>query len=310
MKRLSVVVLAFMIATASGHTAAGQDDLETRVSELETTVAELSGTPTAPIETAATITIYGTFAVGDIAGDSVTQDGDFCFTSGGFSDIGSGTDITVLDGSGIVIATSRLERPVTLEGQTWACVFPFIIENVPAVDFYTIEVGRRGDLTYSAAELQAADYHLDLTLGDPVFFFDYDFLTPTPIPTVTNTPLPTSTPTVTPTPGPTFTPSATPLSVERVLIESRGLITQEDPVFLVAGTWRVTVEVDPVKGAFFGAKFVAADVSFTQTTLLSQLVEGTSLQTFTAEVVLSGEPGRIVVNTSDVEDWTLTMERV
>jgi hypothetical protein len=39
------------------------------------------------------------------------------------------------------------------------------LRNVPEVPFYTIEVGSRGDLSYSLEEMIATGWSIDLTLG-------------------------------------------------------------------------------------------------------------------------------------------------
>jgi hypothetical protein len=37
--------------------------------------------------------------------------------------------------------------------------------EVAKADFYSVAVGRRGELTYSAKELADKDWHVELTLG-------------------------------------------------------------------------------------------------------------------------------------------------
>jgi hypothetical protein len=45
------------------------------------------------------------------------------------------------------------------------CQFPFKVERVPEAKFYKIAVGRRGELSYSHEELQAANWNVNFTLG-------------------------------------------------------------------------------------------------------------------------------------------------
>ncbi len=47
-----------------------------------------------------------------------------------------------------------------------SCDFPIVVPNVPKSDFYTIEVGHRGELTYSFAEMVAQNWTVGFTLGN------------------------------------------------------------------------------------------------------------------------------------------------
>lgn len=117
-----------------------------------------------------THTITVKFEVSDSSGDDVIlcdQGG-----SGGYSDIGPGTDVTVYDGSGKVIATAPLgtdcEQPPTSDGgatdisdATWTT----IIRNVPDASFYQVEVGNRGKLRFSKSELAGDGWTVSASLG-------------------------------------------------------------------------------------------------------------------------------------------------
>lgn len=50
-------------------------------------------------------------------------------------------------------------------GTPLMCQFPLKIENVPQTDFYTIEIGRRGGMTYTAKDLHQKGWKLELSLG-------------------------------------------------------------------------------------------------------------------------------------------------
>jgi hypothetical protein len=72
--------------------------------------------------------------------------------------------VVVKDQTGSIVATAPLGTPL-FDGPTQGCVASFTVENVPDAPFYSIEVGHRGAITYSNADLAAKDWHVDLTLG-------------------------------------------------------------------------------------------------------------------------------------------------
>lgn len=107
-------------------------------------------------------TLTGTFV---LTSDDVDWTPTSCSGSGGYSDIQAGTDVVVRDGAGAILATAALvDDPA---GSSAArCAYTFQVPDVPSADFYTIEVGRRGDLTYSRADLQERGWTVGFTLGD------------------------------------------------------------------------------------------------------------------------------------------------
>jgi hypothetical protein len=97
--------------------------------------------------------------------DSGFSSGKVCSGDGGYSDIDFGSNVTVYDGSGKVLATGILG--IGIGSSSSRCVFPVeISEKVPSKDFYAIEVTRRGKVTYSKAQLEEKDWEVSLTLGD------------------------------------------------------------------------------------------------------------------------------------------------
>lgn len=86
-----------------------------------------------------------------------------CRGSGGYSDIRSGVTVTARDGTGRTLATGRL-GPGTRESII-SCVFEFEVRGLAQSDFYSFEVGRRGELTYSHAEMEAARWTVGFELG-------------------------------------------------------------------------------------------------------------------------------------------------
>jgi hypothetical protein len=85
-----------------------------------------------------------------------------CSGRGGYSDVRAGTNVVLKDGDGKLLATGSLGTGTGI-GST--CSFSYSLPGVPEVPFYTIEVGSRGDLSYSLAEMRSMDWRVDLTLG-------------------------------------------------------------------------------------------------------------------------------------------------
>jgi hypothetical protein len=109
-------------------------------------------------------TINGTFT---LQGNSLA-DGNFiaydggCDGTGGYDDIKAGLQVTVSNEAGTVIANGALG---TGNETGNGCQFPFKVERVPVAKFYKIAVGHRGELSYSHAEMKAAGWKVDFTLG-------------------------------------------------------------------------------------------------------------------------------------------------
>ncbi len=82
--------------------------------------------------------------------------------SRGFSDIAPGAPVTVKNEEGTIIATG------SVSGGSWtenSCRLDFSIDDVPEAKFYQVEVGRRGELRYSAEQLEAMGRHVELSVG-------------------------------------------------------------------------------------------------------------------------------------------------
>jgi hypothetical protein len=88
-----------------------------------------------------------------------------CSGQGGYNDMRAGTQVTVTDAAGAVIALGAVgagQRGSDTSGTR--CVFPFTVADVPAGHgFYGIEVSHRGRLQYP--EAQVRDSSLTLSLG-------------------------------------------------------------------------------------------------------------------------------------------------
>lgn len=87
-----------------------------------------------------------------------------CFGQRGYDDIAVGMQLTIKDETGKIIGVSELKPDTTLGTGSDRCKFIFIVD-VPESEFYTIESGRRGGLTYSHADLEERDWVVELSLG-------------------------------------------------------------------------------------------------------------------------------------------------
>lgn len=105
-------------------------------------------------------TILGTFTLTQT--EDVDTIGGGCQGTGGYSDIASDRSIvTVKNESGTILATATLTNGI---GSGFICRLSFTVK-VPTAKFYSVEVGRRGALTYSYDEMVGQNWHVDLTLG-------------------------------------------------------------------------------------------------------------------------------------------------
>lgn len=138
-------------------------------------------------------TIEGQFTLTDT--ENVIGSWDSCSGTGGYSDFGPGMNVTVRDGSGEIIGSSRT-RAMTEDDyasdasndsaeadadnddedraspaevaetifDVLGCSVAFEAD-VSTADFYSIEVGRRGEQNYSYDEMVEKDWTMSLTLG-------------------------------------------------------------------------------------------------------------------------------------------------
>jgi len=117
---------------------------------------------------APTYTITGEFILLDSdIGGSISN----CYGTGGYSDIRANMAVTVKDGTGNILATEttgigRAPDTFTYKSKVLfvTCQFDFSI-NVPKADFYSISIGRRGELNYSLEEMKANGWKVSLSLG-------------------------------------------------------------------------------------------------------------------------------------------------
>lgn len=78
----------------------------------------------------------------------------------------SESPIVVKDASGKIIATSKLGKGSMQDlGATGACVFPFEIADVPASDFYTIEIEEFKSAAFKRSVLQSKNWKLQAQIS-------------------------------------------------------------------------------------------------------------------------------------------------
>jgi len=110
--------------------------------------------------------LNGTFTLSGSSNSTHPQgDGGFCFGDGGYDDIRTGLRVVVADGNGKTLATGSLGDS-RYNASERDCVFPVIVTTpLPKADFYSVEVGSRGDLTYSYDEMVQRNWAVAFTLG-------------------------------------------------------------------------------------------------------------------------------------------------
>ena len=108
-------------------------------------------------------TIKGTFQLID---SDISRNGSICKGTGGYSDIEKGLKVVVKNEKSEIIGISAL-GPDSYKGEysSVTCSFPFVVEGLPNAKFYSIEVGRRGSLTYTPIELKEKDWEVAFSLG-------------------------------------------------------------------------------------------------------------------------------------------------
>jgi hypothetical protein len=107
-------------------------------------------------------TVTGSFSVID-TGQAYSV-GNACSTyGGGYDDVGVGTDVVVKSGEGTIVGVGKLE--VGLAESAYECRFPFTLQ-VKDAEFYSFEVGDRGELSYSRADLEAMGWSVAFSLGN------------------------------------------------------------------------------------------------------------------------------------------------
>ncbi|ATE58379.1 hypothetical protein CNX65_25245 [Actinosynnema pretiosum] len=85
-----------------------------------------------------------------------------CEGTRGYDDISEGTQVSVYDASGTIVAISELTNSNYLPGGL--CRFTFAVPDVPDGErIYQVEVSHRGKISYTEADARAGE--VNLTLG-------------------------------------------------------------------------------------------------------------------------------------------------
>ena len=102
------------------------------------------------------VTVTGSFALRDESPNAyapaITVSSSSCSGSGGYGDIDEGTQVTVKNGKGDTLTTTSLEAG---EGGRYLCTFKFSFDITEGEDRYVVSVSRRGEMSYSFADLKA-----------------------------------------------------------------------------------------------------------------------------------------------------------
>ncbi|GAA2454117.1 hypothetical protein [Streptomyces macrosporus] len=94
--------------------------------------------------------------------DGFTELSEGCSGDNGYEDLDAGTEVTVTDASGTVVAAGSLEPG---EVADYTCVFTFTVDDIPAGSkLYRVEVSHRGALTHTEAELREGE--LSFSIGE------------------------------------------------------------------------------------------------------------------------------------------------
>ena len=89
-----------------------------------------------------------------------------CVGLGGYGDIQSGAQVTLRDGTGQVIGLTTLgSGRMTRDDALIDCRFEFAFADIPEAAFYSVEVGRRGEVRASSEDLSARGWTFAMTLG-------------------------------------------------------------------------------------------------------------------------------------------------
>jgi hypothetical protein len=187
---VGVSVVSAVVASQLGND--GNTEVSAAASKASTTTSTTS-TTTTTTTTIPTFAINGSMEIDAAQARSIVYDyqtdiftnldNPECASDEGYEDVTVGTSITVYDGNSAVIGTGRIDsvewtqlEESRLDGMPAAdvpggtglygqCLYKFSLVDLPPSDFYAIEVGRRGKLTYSVADLETQGWTVTLVLA-------------------------------------------------------------------------------------------------------------------------------------------------
>lgn len=103
---------------------------------------------------------------GSAVSPNFKYEGGVCYGVNGYDDIREGLQVVVRDAASVIVGTGELRRQTGADADYSACVLVWAISRVPQSDFYSIEVGRRGEVVYSHEELKRNNFIAEATLGN------------------------------------------------------------------------------------------------------------------------------------------------
>jgi hypothetical protein len=131
-------------------------------------------------------TISGTFTLFDIGG--INGSPTSCSGEGGYSDVDAGMPVTIRDGDGTIVGSTSTRNATqselvaslvddgddtsedeaedlieSLDGSFCTLVFEAEVDDA---EFYEVEVGTRGSLSFRKSELEDENWNVGFTLGD------------------------------------------------------------------------------------------------------------------------------------------------
>lgn len=190
MKRLGILVVPVLLCllVVAMRPAEGQDNLddrmsalETEVADLQTAVAVLQSSPVTSLPKPSSLEAHtltgsvilsghymGLAQVVEVLSDETKECiGAGAAAIGGFDDIVPGVPVTIRDGQGATIGMSRLGTGTysNWDGTTLDCTFAFSVSDLPASDFYSIEIGDRDPIPMSNSELESNGWSVAIPLG-------------------------------------------------------------------------------------------------------------------------------------------------
>lgn len=159
-ERLSIVGVTFLLTSGLWFTISTIGSGKTQSNSKQ--AQGIAALPFVPKPEAYAIKGKMTLVDSDLGGSDEN-----CYGTGGYSDIQSGMPVTIKDGSGAIIATGDVgigSKPAESQYSSVQCMFSFSVGNIPKADFYQVQVGRRGVLNYSFAEIQQKNWEIALSL--------------------------------------------------------------------------------------------------------------------------------------------------
>ena len=149
--RSAILISLGLLAGACG----GQGAATSTISQDTTTTSTL-------------VVLTGTvdLAIGGFGGDRET----LCWGHEGYDDIQEGANVVALDGEGNTLGVTDLgggEYYTPPDGEWFetTCRFSFEVELVSEAPFYTVEIAGQEGPTFKQDDLEADDWHIELTLG-------------------------------------------------------------------------------------------------------------------------------------------------